>query len=207
MYWFSMVPFVGIYLMFWAWWGGRSRPLSADELQEGMAQLQAVASGPDSLTHLEDVRQLLAQDDGREFVMFNAVRHRAQAQYPAGSGFGPSAREADERYGKLIIGPLLRRACVPMFIARRSGQFVNDAGVPDWNYIAMVRYRSRRDFLHFALEIERRGISVHKWAAIEQTHIFPVRPIVSWFGARFYVGVALAIPAVTLWVRGASGGL
>ena len=47
------------------------------------------------------------------------------------------------------------------------------------NYVAMVRYRSRRDFLDFALEIERGDIVMHKWAAIATTHVFPVQPLLS----------------------------
>lgn len=182
-----------VFLIFLRWWGGHSKPLTAQECAEGIRQLQAVAAGPHSLAHLDDVAQLLAQDDGREFVMFNAVRYRAQAQYPAGSPFGTDPREADKRYGKAIIWPLLKRACLPIFIARRTGQFVNDAGVPDWHYVAMVRYRSRRDFLNFALAIESQGISVHKWAAIEQTHIFPTRPLLSLWGMRSMVAALLLL--------------
>ena len=182
-----------VYLLFLLWWGGRSPPLTSEECAEGLGQLRAVASGPNSLGHLHEVAQLLAQDDGREFVMFNAVQHRQQAIYPADSPFGTNPREADKRYGKAIIWPLLKRACVPIFIARKTGQFVNDAAAPEWHYVAMVRYRSRRDFLKFALEIEAQGISVHKWAAIEQTHIFPTRPLVSIWGVRTMVAACLLL--------------
>lgn len=191
--------FASVYLVFLWWWGGHGQALTAQETAEGIRLLRAVASGPNSLAHLHEVAQLLAQDDGREFVMFNAVHYRAQAQYPEGSGYSSDPRAADKRYGKAIIWPLLRRACLPIFIARRTGQFVNDAHAPDWHYVALVRYRSRRDFLHFALDIERQGASVHKWAAIEQTHIFPTRPLVSLWGMRSVVAlVLLLVCAATL---------
>jgi hypothetical protein len=169
--------------------------LTAQDTAEGIRQLRNVASGPLSLAHLHEVEQFLAQDDGREFIMSNAVLYRKQALYPENSGFGSDPREADKRYGKAIIWPLLKRACLPIFIARKTGQFVNDAHAPEWHYVAMVRYRSRRDFLNFALDIEKQGISVHKWAAIELTQVFPVRPLVSGFSARFDVAVVCALLA------------
>ena len=156
-----------------------------------------MAHGTLSQAHLHEVEHFLSKDDGREFVMSNAVLYRKQALYPENSGFDLDPRAADQRYGKAILWPLLKRACLLIFIARKIGQFVNDAQAPEWHYVAMVRYRSRRDFLNFAIEIEQRGISVHKWAAIEQTQVFPVRPLISVFSARLNMAVLCALLA---WV-------
>ena len=52
-----------------------------------------------------------------------------------------------------------------------------------------MRYRSRKDFLRFAIASNRADTFVHKWAAIEKTHIFPVRPLVSLFAVRSLVGL------------------
>jgi hypothetical protein len=62
----------------------------------------------------------------------------------------------------------------------------------------MVRYRSKRDFLRFALAIERGDISMHKWAALEKTHVFPVQPIVSLFLVRGLVAAAFVALAAVL---------
>jgi len=190
-----LTSWAAVYLLFLLWWGGRGKPMTAQETAQGLQQLRSAVSGPLSLAHLPEVEQFLAHDDGREFIMSNAVLYRKQALYPENSGFGPDPREADQRYGKAIIWPLLKRACLPIFIARKTGQFVNDAHAPEWHYVAMVRYRSRRDFLNFALDIEKQGISVHKWAAIEQTQVFPVRPLVSGFSARLNMAVVCALLA------------
>jgi hypothetical protein len=164
-------------------------------LSEGLQKLQSMAHGTLSQAHLHEVEQFLSKDDGREFIMSNAVLYRKQAHYPENSGFDLDPRAADQRYGKAIMWPLLKRACLLIFIARKIGQFVNDAQAPEWHYVALVRYRSRRDFLNFAIEIERRGISVHKWAAIEQTQVFPVRPLISVFSARLNMAVLCAFLA------------
>jgi hypothetical protein len=55
----------------------------------------------------------------------------------------------------------------------------------------MVRYRSRRDFLQFAMDANKAEKFVHKWAAIEKTHVFPVKPIVSLFAVRTLIGLIL----------------
>ena len=119
------------------------------------------------------------------------IRDRSKALYPAGYPFDDDPRAADRRYGKAILWPLLRHGNLMLFIARRSGVFVEPAGADAWHYVAMVRYRSRRDFLKFALTIERDEITVHKWAAIEKTHIFPVKPLVSLIFVRGAVAMLL----------------
>jgi hypothetical protein len=76
-----------------------------------------------------------------------------------------------------------------LFIARRSGNFVVPQGADSWHYVALVRYRSRKDFLRFAIESSSAEKFIHKWAAIEKTHIFAVKPIISLFAVRTVVGL------------------
>jgi hypothetical protein len=40
--------------------------------------------------------------------------------------------------------------------------------------VALVRYRSRRDFLGMCADLARDRSDIHKWAAIETTQVFPV---------------------------------
>jgi len=186
-----------LYIAFLVWYGGRGKPLTAAEIEAFMTELEVLATEANKQDLLAGVRSLLAQDDGREFVMQNLVRYRAKALYPPGhEHLGDDPRAADRRYGKAIIPHLLRYGNVPVFIARRTGSFIEPAQAEAWHYVAMVRYRSRRDFLRFALSIERAAdIAVHKWAAIETTHIFPVRPVVSLILVRGAVGGLLALLA------------
>jgi len=190
---------LALYVMFVAWYGGRGRPLSAHEKAQILAEFRRRVQGTREEGLIDEAQQLMASDDGREFVMHNCVRYRSKALYPPGYSYGDDPREADKRYGKAIIPHLLRRACLPVFIARRSGRFIDCPGVPDWHYVAMVRYRSQRDFFNFALAISDTGIDVHKWAAIEQTLVFPVKPIVSFVMVRVVVGAVLALLTAGWW--------
>lgn len=187
---------VAVYAVFLAWYGGRGRPLDAGEILRYTNALAACCRTEQDRQVLEQVRELVANDDGREFVMQNLVRYRAKAQYPPGYNFDDDPRKADRRYGRAILWPLLQYGNHPVFIARRSGRFIEPDGAEPWHYVAMVRYRSRRDFLRFALRIERADIAVHKWAAIGNTQVFPVEPLVSLIFVRGAVAVLLVLAGV-----------
>jgi len=189
-----VLPLTAIYAVFLAWYGGSAKPLSREEIDGYLARLRESTASHPGEASLADVERLLEGDDGREFVMQNLIRYRQKALYPAGHHYDDdSASAADRRYGKAILPYLLRYGNVPVFIARRSGRFVEPDGAERWNVVAMVRYRSRRDFLRFAVAITRDGATMHKWAAIETTQIFPVQPIVSLVFVRGAVGVLLAL--------------
>ncbi len=184
---------IALYLVFVWWYGGKGRPLSTEEKAHIVAEFHKRVRGTREEGLIDEAQQLMANDDGKEFLMHNCVRYRPKALYPPGHDYSDDPREADKRYGRAIIPHLLRRACLPVFIARRSGRFIDCPGVPDWHYVAMVRYRSQRDFFNFALAISDSGVDVHKWAAIEQTVVFPVKPIVSFITVRLLVAGLLAL--------------
>jgi len=191
----------GLYALFLLWYGGRTRPLSADEARPLLDELATHAHDEHGRALVQALHALVASDDGREFVMQNLARYRARAAYPPGSLWDDNPRAADQRYFKGLLPHLLRRGSVPVFIARCRGRFAEPAGGgEDWHYVAMVRYRSRRDFLHFALAIERAGVSVHKWAALESTHVFPVQPLISLIFVRGAVAVLLAALTTLVWM-------
>ena len=185
------LPLVTLYAAFLIWYGGNGKPLTTDEISAGLRELQATDTSEHGKSAVDDVYQLLANDDGKEFIMQNLVRYRAKALYPPGSNYGDDPREADKRYGKAIVGDLLRNGNLILFVARRSGNFIVPEGADAWHYVAMVRYRSRRDFLRFALQANQAEKFVHKWAAIEKTHVFPVKPIMSLFMVRTLVALVL----------------
>lgn len=193
---------LALFALFVWWYGGTGEPMDAAEKAYFLDALRQRLQGTPGESFIDEARQLMATDDGREFVMHNCVRYRSKALYPPGHHYGDDPREADKRYGKAIVPYLLRRACLPLFIARRSGRFVDCPGVPDWHYVAMVRYRSQRDFFKFALAIGDAGVDVHKWAAIEKTVIFPVKPLVSLITVRLLAGVVLGLLTAALWALG-----
>ena len=184
-------PLVLLYLAFWLWYGGNGRPMSTEEIEKALNKLRSTDPAHNNSAEVDDIRQLLASDDGKEFVMQNLVRYRAKALYPEGSTYSDDPREADKRYGKSIIGDLLRYGNLLIFVARKSGDFVKPEGADAWHYVAMVRYRSRRDFVRFAIRANQADKFMHKWAAIEKTHVFPVKPLINLFAVRTLVALFL----------------
>ena len=184
------IPLTALYVLFLIWYGGNGRPMRPDEIEHFMREL---GSRTQDEAVIQELRELIASDDGKEFVMQNLARYRPKALYPPGYSFSDDPRAADRRYGKAIMGPLLRHGNLPIFIARRCGRFIEPEGADAWHYVAMVRYRSRRDFLRFALATQSKDIFVHKWAALEKTHVFPVKPLVSLVFVRATVAILLAV--------------
>jgi len=193
-----LLPLIALYVLFLIWYGGRGKPLAPDEIERFLAPLRERARDEHGLALLADVQKCVTNDDGREFVMQNLIRYRAKALYPPGYDFGESAPAADRRYGRAILPHLLRYGCVPVLIARRSGSFIDPPELDRWDLVAMVRYRSRRDFLRFVTAIAGAEITMHKWAAIERTQVFPVTPVSSLIFVRGLVGVLLAAVGLLL---------
>jgi hypothetical protein len=191
-----------LYIAFLFWYGGNGKPMSTHEIEEGLARLQATDTSEHGRDAVQQVRELLSNDDGKEFIMQNLVRYRPKALYPPGLSYGDDPREADRRYGKSIVWDLLSNGNFLLFIARRNGNFITPEGSDAWHYVAMVRYRSRRDFLRFAQQSSRADKFVHKWAAIEKTHVFPVKPILNLFAVRTLVGLMLfSLGAILMAMR------
>jgi hypothetical protein len=124
--------------------------------------------------------------------MVNPIRYREKAAYPPGWEYGDDPHEADARYNRAIIPLLLKRACIPIFLGRSAGRFLTPDGTVLWDSVALVRYRSRRDFLGMCADLARDRSDIHKWAAIEETQVFPVQVIFSLTVIRLLTSAILA---------------
>jgi hypothetical protein len=188
------------YGLFFLWYGGRTAPLSADEVGALIAAIEENASGRGGADPalLAAFRRVGEADDGREFYMVNLMRHRSKALYPAGYDYGDDVQAAERRYASGILPRLLKRAALPVFVGTPTGLFLQPEGADVWDQVGIVRYRSRRDFLEMVAEPELSSIGVHKWASIEKTQVFPVRPSVSFIWIRSAVAVLFVLGGVAL---------
>ena len=180
------------YVAFVIWYGGHGKPLTVEETDRLFATIAERAkndSTPDGRLR-DELRTLAASDDGNEFYMLNLIRFRPKAIYPAGYHYDEDALAADARYSRAIIPYLLRHGGVPVFLGAPEGRFLDEAGDPEWQRIAIVRYRSRRDLLEMVADLAGQNVAVHKWASIEKTQVFPVR---SKFSLIFVRGLVAAV--------------
>lgn len=176
------VVFVVLYAAFLVWYGGRGKPLTRAEVESLLAEMKRQAgkeSPSDESPLLDQFRELVKNDDGREFAMVNLLKFRKKALYPAGSSFGDDPMAANARYSRAILPLLLKHGGHPVYLGQVQGRFLHPGGADDWDQVGFVRYRSRRDMLKMAVEVAGLGVDLHKWAALEKTQVFPVRPIIS----------------------------
>ena len=145
---------------------------------------------------LKQFRELAKSDDGGEYFMVNLLKFREKAFYPAGSPYNNDPLAANNRYNRAIIPLLLKHGGMPVFDSRAQGRFIHPDDAEDWDHVAMVRYRSRRDMLNMAIEIAGKGVDIHKWAALEKTQVFPVKPLFNLTFIRGIVAVLLFVIAL-----------
>ncbi|MCX6081407.1 MAG: hypothetical protein NTW32_17890 [Chloroflexi bacterium] len=190
------VIFVLLYLAFLFWYGGRGKPLSQAEVENLLTEMKHRA-GKQAQTEespiFDQFRELAKSDDGQEYYMANLLKFRQKALYPAGNSFGDDPMAANDRYNRAIVPLLLKHGGHPVFLGQVQGRFLHPDGADDWDQVGIVRYRSRRDMFKMAIEIAGLGVDLHKWAALEKTQVFPVRPLISLAFVRITVAVILTM--------------
>ncbi len=183
-----------MYVIFLLWYGGKGKPITAVEVDALLVEMKRRAGKQDSKEEspiLQQFRDLTQNDDGREYYMVNLLKFRKKALYPEGTSFGDDPLEANDRYNWAIIPLLLKHGGHPIFLGQVQGRFIHPEHVDDWDQVGIVRYRSRRDMLKMAVEIAGLGFDIHKWASLEKTQVFPVKPVVSLFFVRGTIAVLL----------------
>lgn len=192
-----------LYLLFLLWYGGRGSPMSAAEVEtllERVRQNAEAAAAPFALDLLPSLREVAKDDDGREFVLVNLIRYRTKAVYPPGWDYGDDPHAADGRYNRAVVPLLLKRACIPVFVGRSAGRFLAPNGSEPWDCVALVRYRSRRDFLGLCTDLAKDRADVHKWAAIDATQVFPVDARLSLIMIRVVIALALGLVVLLVFL-------
>jgi len=200
---FIPTVFTLLYLAFLFWYGGKGKPLTAVEVDALLAEIKKRAGKQDSEEEspiLQQFRDLTQNDDGREYYMLNLLKFRKKALYPEGSSYGDDPLAANDRYNRAIIPLLLKHGGHPVFLGQVQGRFIHPEHADDWDQVGMVRYRSRRDMLKMAVEIAGLGFDIHKWASLEKTQVFPVKPVVSLFFVRGAIAVFLFMLMVVIYL-------
>jgi hypothetical protein len=103
-------------------------PAEVDALLERVRRNAEAAGAPFATDLLSSLREVAKDDDGREFVMVNLIRYRTKAVYPPGWDYGDDPHAADARYNRAVIPLLLKRACIPIFLGRSAGRFLDPEG-------------------------------------------------------------------------------
>lgn len=182
-----------LYAVFWFWYGGNGTPINAEEGEEWLAQIEKAygfdrdepAEGNLDGSFLQNMVEMIPNDDGRDFYAVNLEQLKT----------GPEAEAADRRYAETVFPLLFERGGHPVFVGDRAGQMLGTYGA-DVDRVAVVRYRSLRDLLDMVLDPAMQAGSPDKFASLEHTEVFIVRPFISLMQVRLIVGLILALIAI-----------
>lgn len=176
-----------VYAAFWYWYVGFRKKITPAEAEETMQLIDH--AGTMTPKQRESIRNFLATDDGRDFVMVNLLELKKPVR---------ESRKKLGTYQKIFLGALLCKAGHPVMIATAASGNVENVActhADDWTAAGMIRYRSRRDLMEMlpaTIGSEHHGL---KLASLEKTFAFPASP---WFmlgGPRVVVALGIALVA------------
>ena len=183
--------------MFILWYRGWGKPLTSDEVENYFLTIRknaGIENEPEP-KFLKNFRELAKSDDGKEFIMVNLMKFKDNNP-------NSEAIKAHKRYSKEIIPLLLKNGSFPVFASKKSGQFITPDSVDDWDEVAMVRYRSRRDLIKMVVQGSKNDLGKDKWKSMEKTFVFPVKSILRVGLLRFgvFMFLVLLVLVITLFM-------
>jgi hypothetical protein len=176
-----------VYALFWWWYVGFRAKVTPQEVEQTMGLFKA--DGGWTEQQRDNLRNFLATDDGKDFVMVNLLRLNRPHK---------ESREKLAKYQKIFLGALLRKAGHPVMVAMAaSGNVENVACDQDegWGAAGMIRYRSRRDLMEIlpaTIGSEHHGL---KLASLERTFAFPASPWFLFGGPKLLAPLVIALVA------------
>ena len=164
---------IGIYLSFFIWYTNLSGPVTTDEINEYLLK------GSEDFKTEDLFREFLENDDGKDFYMVNYLDLNEDPPNLPATGQGASAWDLLGHYNEFMFPNLFSRACHPVF----GGPVVSDAldllNIEEgktWDYVVIMRYRSRRDLADIATNPDFFGRHDYKIGSLDKTIAVPVNP-------------------------------
>jgi len=182
------ISFIVFFFIFNRWYNGPTEQLTDVEIDayfEKMEQSQDKLLLPDGNGNinlkgwLNEMREFAKSDDGKPFYMANIMRLREQPIYPEGYEFKGSVAEADEEYAKKLIPILAAMGAHPAYVSNAMPNAITYGATSEanhWDQIALIRYKSRRDFFDMLTNDEYIQASVLKGASMGTVVLTPTQP-------------------------------
>jgi hypothetical protein len=170
-----VVPAVG-YALFFFWYTSFTGPMTQAEIDTVVARLEAGGADP---SRVERLREFMAGDDGRQFIMVNMIDSADQPPSLPATGPGADADALMAHYMEHMYPELFRRACHPVFAGLTiysAMDLQGISGAETWTRVALMRYRSRRDMIAIATAPAFGDRHDYKLASLDKTIAVPVAP-------------------------------
>ena len=90
---------------------------------------------------------------------------------------------------------MIKNGGFPLLVSTVNGGFIDEDNPESWDVVALIRYRSVKDMMNMIIEMSETDLSLHKWASIEKTHVFPAQVQKSLFLPKTLVTLVFLILA------------
>ncbi|GAB5486840.1 MAG: hypothetical protein Pars2KO_04100 [Parasphingorhabdus sp.] len=181
-----------LYASFWVWYGGNGDPISQAESEVLFQRIEQLHGGSvneaSEGSAAQNLTAMIPNDDGKEFYAVN-LETRAK---------GLAAKEAELRYGEIVVPLLLERGGHPVFVSERAGLMLGKYG-NQIDRVAVVRYRSLRDLLDMVADERMVEGNKFKSASLAHTEVFITRPTITFVQVRLMIGMFLLILGFVGW--------
>jgi len=188
----TLLPIV-LWLLFAWWYTNTAGPLSADEVDNYMAVIEARGTDPE---RLDLMRRFLTNDTGDDFAMLNLIELNRSSSIENPHA---QAQAALDTYMEHMWPALLRRGCHPVTLGTSAAEAVDVWGIEGaqrWSQGAMMRYRSRRDLMEISMNEDFQGPHDSKIAAMNKTIAVPLDPWINSGDPRLLLGLFATILAL-----------
>jgi len=175
--WYWLV-LAGLYVVFFCWYTSFEGPLDDEEIADFISRIES-SEPPVSPEMVAVMRKFMEEDTGDDFVMVNVIDMYETPLRIEGVASGETSDEVLGKYMAYMYPAMFARASHPVFFGRAANSamdLMNAEGFAEWSAGAGIRYRSRRDLLEIATDLEFSASHEFKTAAIRKTIAFPIDP-------------------------------
>lgn len=194
MIWAAAAALYGAFRLWYENWRGKLTPAEIDRFFAALA-----GRFDTSAENAANLRAFLANDDGRDFLMFNIVKSTTDPVADPISGESVPGTAMLNRYSRHFLPVLFATGGHPVIARRKIGPYVDAWATepdPGWTIVSLMRYRSRRDLMKLVLDPRMAKHHPDKIAGVMATFSFPTAPIMQLYaGPRIWVALALALAA------------
>ena len=167
--------FILFYVFFFIWYTNLSGPLNDKEIKFFMKVISERAINDEQ--RIERLRKFMEEDDGKDFFMVNFLDYNDTPETMPATGKGASSSNLMNYYMEYMYPEMFKRASHPVFFSNvffPAMDIVSAEGMEDWDNVALVRYRSRKDMLQIGLNPIFDERHPYKIEALDKTIAIPV---------------------------------
>ncbi|MCH2173569.1 hypothetical protein MK489_22560 [Myxococcota bacterium] len=187
-----------VYLLFFFWYTSFGGPLTSEEISHFSRVVeQNVGDDPERTAVW---KQFMETDTGDDFGMISVLDLKETPAPVQQIEPGESSEEVLARYTEPFFGQAIRSAAHPVLAGSAATSAIDIWGIEgatDWSEGAVVRWRSRRDFMQFleSMREDSSHSSIHdfKIAALEKTIAYPLDPWFHFGDPRIVLALGFAV--------------